>query len=222
MIPTTPCSPGSEPSSSSSDLVSPRTGGSTGSRYVSWSPEPISNPPPSPSSLMIRTCPMFDCELMSFDRYTVTLFKSALGEDKKAVNALLLYPLFKDRVFDVLPKNPKYPNRISVLRYLAHHHINTLEKDQVKDLIRAVGVSNYVMKAPTKKVESLYRNLFSYGWTRVKERSIEGSHRIYLQINIPSSGSFSKEELLEFESEANETLRAYISEYIKKRFPPLT
>jgi hypothetical protein len=159
---------------------------------------------------------------MSFDRYTVTLFKSALGEDKKAVNALLLYPLFKDRVFDVLPKNPKYPNRISVLRYLAHHHINTLEKDQVKDLIRAVGVSNYVMKAPTKKVESLYRNLFSYGWTRVKERSIEGSHRIYLQINIPSSGSFSKEELLEFESEANETLRAYISEYIKKRFPPLT
>jgi len=223
---------------------SPGAGSSTtGSESISCFPEPLSSPrnefrPISPSP--------FTNDLMYFDRYIIHLFKSALGEDRQAVNSLLLHPIFKYRVFDVLRKNQeKCPKRISVLQHLAHYHINKLEKKEVTELIKAVGMSKYVISTVCfahQKIQSLYTDLFHYPRSYSKKKilagetnpslkgwhddAVTGPRRKASEQNIvtppPSQDPFSEEELLDLALESDETLRPCITACIKKRFHPLT
>jgi hypothetical protein len=182
---------------------------------------------------MVTSSPcVFDCDLLSFNTYIIHLFKTALDNNKKAVNELLQHPLFKDRIFEIFTEEKIKTNRIDILHYLAFYHIDGLEKQDVKDLIRAVGTSTYVSSTKPRKIKFLYANLFAYRlWPVEKEpmdfeitSSLEtGSleSKVYPRnIVTPSSVSefFSKEELLELESQANKDLRPYITAHIEKRF----
>ena len=174
------------------------------SRHIRWSPDfrPNGSIALSPRSQEERFRPISPCtfgySLVSFDRYIVDLFKAALGEDIKEVNNLLRHPLFKDRIFEVLTESKTKTSRINILRHLAHYHINSLEKQEVEELIQAVGVSTYVRSADSKNIQNLYKGLFSY---QKKEPALPHN-------SLPQS--FSKAELLEFEAQANLNLRPHI------------
>ena len=129
--------------------------------------------PPSPSSDLGLISPrVFDLCLVCFNTYVIHLFKAALGDDRSAVNDLLRYPLFDGHIIEVLKTEKKTISRINVLNHIARHHINELEKQEVKDLIKAVGVSAYVTSVTPKKVSSLYRNLFSYPRSYQKRETV--------------------------------------------------
>jgi len=123
-----------------------------------------------------------------FNIYVYTLFKAALEENKKLSLDLLKDPTFGNRIVKNLPKGSLSTPRIVVLNILAHNALGTFPKQDLADLISAVGQSNYVASCSNADIQALYKKLFSF-----------------LQ-----SGSFSQTDLLDFEHHTIPSLQSYI------------